>query len=231
MHQPIYILTPSESAKFRKLSNFRGCLINLYFYAIISELLERIYHMVQELYLKYKDRYFEDFFTPEVRDLPKDKKELLLSELETMRKNTAIMENRRKHAEEKDWEDEAEEWGRARRNAFQRGVMAANLILDLHHKTMLDVREVSEILDGYCFAARQRESDLYTILSRHKSWEYRHNYQVSESGKVFYEQCMRDYCNPQKRDKFLSIVNATPAVKLATKQLSSLQASNQGIER
>ena len=50
--------------------------------------------MVQELYLKYKDRYFEDFFTPEVRDLPKDKKELLLSELETMRKSTKIMENR-----------------------------------------------------------------------------------------------------------------------------------------
>ena len=112
--------------------------------------------MVQELYLKYKDRYFEDFFTPEVKDLPKDKKEFLLNGLETMRKNTAIMENRRKHAEEKDWEDEAEEWSRASTNAFQRDVFATHLVLDPPHQNMLGVQEVSEILDSYCFAARQQ---------------------------------------------------------------------------
>ena len=187
--------------------------------------------MVQELYLKYRKRYFKDFFIPEVRDLQKDKKEFFLKELETMQKNTAIMENRRKHAEEKDWEDEAEEWDRSLTNTFQRGVLAAHLVLDPPHQTMLDVQEVSEVLNSYCFAARQQRSDLYTILNKQKSWEYGYRYQIPASGKVFYEQCMRDYCDPQKREKFLSIVNAEPAVKLATKQPSHQQSANQGNER
>jgi len=187
--------------------------------------------MSRELYLKYKDRYFKDFFTPEVRDLPKDKKELLLNELDTMQKNTVTMENRQKNAEEKDWEDEAEEWGRALANTFQRGVLAAHLVLDPPHKTMMSVQEVSEILNSYCFAARQQTSDLYTILNKQKPFEYGYRYQISMSGKVFYEQCMRDYCNSQKREKFLSIVKAEPAVKLATQQPSYQPTANQGRER
>ena len=110
---------------------------------------------------------------------------------------------------------------------------------------MLTAQEVMEVLDVSCSIAEEKQSDLYYALSWKwkKEWNFKKNsyefkpfdtntyYSVSESGKVFYEQCMKDYCNPQKRDKFLSIVNAESAVKLATKQLSSLHASNQGIER
>ena len=197
--------------------------------------------MVQELYLKYKDRYFEDFFTPEVKDLPKEKKEFLLNELETMRKNTAIMENRLYTNNGLEFE----KYNLALTNAFQRGIIATHLVLDQPHKAMLTAQEVMEILDVSCSIAEEKQSDLYYALSWKwkKEWNFKKNsyefkpfdtntyYRVSESGKVFYEQCMKDYCNPQKRDKFLSIVNAESAVKLATKQLSSLHASNQGIER
>lgn len=197
--------------------------------------------MVQELYLKYKDRYFEDFFTPEVRDLPKDKKELLLSELETMRKSTKIMENRLYTGSGKEFE----KYNLALTNAYQRGIIAAHLVLDQPHKAMLTAQEVMEVLEASCSIAEEKQSDLYYALSWKwkKEWNFKKNsyefkpfdtntyYKVSDSGKVFYEQCMRDYRDSQKREKFLNLVNTESAVKLATKQSSSLHASNQGIER
>ena len=162
--------------------------------------------MVQELYLKYKDKYFQDFFTPEVRDLSKDKKELLLNELESMRKSTAILKNRRKYAEKEDWEEEIWECDRALKNVMQRGVLAAHLVLDASNTAALSSQEVLAILDTSCVLAKGQQSDLYLAVKRRWPWDS--DYTVSESGKVFYEQCMRDYCEPQKRERFLRIVRA-----------------------
>ena len=199
--------------------------------------------MVQELYLKFKDRYFEEFFTPEVRDLPKDKKELLLSELETMRKSTKIMEDR-------GW-SYTNSWRKFKKhylaltNAYQRGIIAAHLVLDQPYKAILTAQKIREVLEASCSIAKEKQFDLYYALNWKwkKEWNFKKNsyefkplatntlHEVSNSGKVFYEQCMKDYCNPQKRDKFLSIVNAEPVVKLATKQPSHQKTANQGIER
>ncbi len=188
-------------------------------------------YLKRELYLKYKDRYFKDFFIPEVRDLQKDKKEFLLNELESMRKNTVILENRREYVEEEDWEEEVWECERDLKNTMQRGVMAAHLVLDYPCPRDFNVQEVLEILNTSSAIAKETESDLYSVTNR--KWERPAliPFQISESGKVFYEQCMRDYCDPKKRGKFLSIVNAEPAVKLAKKYSASQKNNRLGIER
>ena len=175
--------------------------------------------MVRELYLKYKDRYFKDFFTPEVRDLPKDKKELLLKELETMRKNKAAIENRRDHAAEEDWEEEVWACDKALENTLQRGIIAAHLTLDYPNKHMLSTQEVLEILDTSCSVAKEKQSDLYHAMNQRWPW-HANNYTVSDSGKVFYGQCMEDYCNSRKRERFLNIVCTPKARKIKTSTLA-----------